>query len=365
MKKIIIPLLLVLLAIIIFWCVSSHRPVIEATVAEQVEAGFANDAQASRFANVDVQGDFRNVVLSGTVASEAAKADAERIALNADIVKAGPASWVDNNIVVEAKQIAPALPPAPANYETSFQYSGQQVIASGLVPNENARAMILDKLRTRFASKNVQVIDRLKVESRGVPETWAASSDAIIARISQFDSGTAIIRNKDVSVRGELASAELKTKLESEFNQSLASRTNLSLNLNAKAPIVEEKAAAINCQKEFNEILTHGTILFNTDSDVIKPASYPLLQELADEFEKCPNASVDVIGHTDSVGDAGYNQGLSQRRAASVTRYLSSKGVNVSRITSIGKGEASPIASNDTKEGRAKNRRIEFKVKGV
>ena len=366
MKKIIIALLLVLLAIVIFWCIGSHRPSIESEVVGEVQAGFSADTQAARFKDVQVAGDFRNIVLSGTVASEQAKADAESIALNAETVKAWPASWVENNIVVkEPVAAAPAVPAAPTDYETSFVFDGKQVIARGLVPNNNARAMIMDKLKARFASKNVQVIDQMTVENRGVPDTWGASSDAIIARLSQFDTGSATIRNDDVSVRGELANPELKNKLEAEFNSELADRTNLSLALNAKAPVIEEKAAAINCQKEFDEILTHGTILFNTDSDVIKPASYPLLQELADEFAKCPNSSVDVIGHTDSVGDAGYNQNLSQRRAASVTRYLSSKGVNVSRITSIGKGEASPIASNDTKEGRAKNRRIEFKVKGV
>lgn len=71
---------------------------------------------------------------------------------------------------------------------------------------------------------------------------------------------------------------------------------------------------------------------------------------------------VALSGHTDSIGTEKYNQGLSERRAASVKNYLVKKGVDGGRITSQGFGETKPIADNKTKEGRAKNRRVEIKV---
>jgi outer membrane protein OmpA-like peptidoglycan-associated protein len=71
---------------------------------------------------------------------------------------------------------------------------------------------------------------------------------------------------------------------------------------------------------------------------------------------------VEVGGHTDSVGSEAYNQGLSERRADAVRDYLMSKGVKASRLTARGYGESRPVASNDTEEGRAENRRVELVV---
>ena len=72
-----------------------------------------------------------------------------------------------------------------------------------------------------------------------------------------------------------------------------------------------------------------------------------------------------TVGHTDSIGSAEYNQKLSLRRAEAVKSYLVSKGVAASRIFVEGKGEAQPVADNKTKEGRAKNRRVEIEVVGT
>jgi OmpA-OmpF porin, OOP family len=71
---------------------------------------------------------------------------------------------------------------------------------------------------------------------------------------------------------------------------------------------------------------------------------------------------VEVAGHTDSIGTEEYNQGLSERRAESVRAYLESKGISATRLTARGYGELQPIASNDTEEGRAQNRRSEMIV---
>jgi OOP family OmpA-OmpF porin len=72
-----------------------------------------------------------------------------------------------------------------------------------------------------------------------------------------------------------------------------------------------------------------------------------------------------ATGHTDSVGTDAYNQKLSERRANSVKEYMVSKGVPAAKITTLGKGETQPVATNKTKEGRAKNRRVDIEFKGV
>ena len=72
-----------------------------------------------------------------------------------------------------------------------------------------------------------------------------------------------------------------------------------------------------------------------------------------------------ATGHTDSVGTDAYNQKLSERRATSVKEYMVSKGVAAAKITTLGKGETQPVATNKTADGRAKNRRVDIEFKGV
>jgi len=72
-----------------------------------------------------------------------------------------------------------------------------------------------------------------------------------------------------------------------------------------------------------------------------------------------------ATGHTDSIGTEAYNQKLSERRAAAVKEYLVSKGIPSAKITTIGKGKTQPVATNKTKEGRQKNRRVDIEFKGV
>ena len=101
---------------------------------------------------------------------------------------------------------------------------------------------------------------------------------------------------------------------------------------------------------------------FGFDSAEIDAASEGVLDVAAEQLNGCPNVAVRVQGHTDSIGTEAYNQGLSERRAESVRSHLIGRGVPASRLTAVGYGESQPIASNDTAEGRALNRRVELKT---
>lgn len=103
-------------------------------------------------------------------------------------------------------------------------------------------------------------------------------------------------------------------------------------------------------------------ITFATDSYTVRSELVPELQTVASVMVKYPNSSIQVIGHTDSDGDATYNLGLSQRRANAVADVLQANGVAFERLTTVGQGEAQPIASNLTPEGKAQNRRVEIVV---
>lgn len=103
-------------------------------------------------------------------------------------------------------------------------------------------------------------------------------------------------------------------------------------------------------------------ILFHTDSAELKSESVAVLNATADTLKANPGVAVEIAGHTDSTGEASYNQGLSERRAKSVREYLISKGVSGSRLSSAGYGESQPVATNSTSEGRQQNRRVELRV---
>ncbi|MDA7966358.1 OmpA family protein [Ruegeria sp.] len=101
-------------------------------------------------------------------------------------------------------------------------------------------------------------------------------------------------------------------------------------------------------------------ITFDTDSATVRPALRSDLVKVGQNLVNYPNSNVQIIGHTDSDGEASYNQGLSERRASAVASILQANGVNYSRITTIGQGENNPIASNLTPAGKAQNRRVEI-----
>lgn len=103
-------------------------------------------------------------------------------------------------------------------------------------------------------------------------------------------------------------------------------------------------------------------ILFATDSATLRPDLQQDIYTLAGSLNRYPDTTVQVVGHTDNTGDAGYNLNLSRQRANSVASILIGAGVPSYRIVAVGRGEDQPIASNLTPEGRAQNRRVEFVI---
>ena len=101
-------------------------------------------------------------------------------------------------------------------------------------------------------------------------------------------------------------------------------------------------------------------VVFAPSSDVLPPSATGILDDIVLALDAFPEVLIEIAGHTDSHSSATYNQDLSQRRAQSVANYLASQGVDESRLRPNGYGESQPIASNDTADGRAQNRRVEF-----
>ncbi len=103
-------------------------------------------------------------------------------------------------------------------------------------------------------------------------------------------------------------------------------------------------------------------LLYDFDAAVVKTEAQSNLRALAGSLDKYPDTDLVIIGHTDQVGSASYNQALSERRAEAASRYLISQGVSSGRIATRGLGESEPVASNETEAGRAGNRRVEVAI---
>jgi OOP family OmpA-OmpF porin len=113
------------------------------------------------------------------------------------------------------------------------------------------------------------------------------------------------------------------------------------------------------------KVTLKGDTLFDFDKSVVKPEGKKVLDGLVAQANALNLEVIIAVGHADATGSDAYNQKLSERRAAAVKAYLVSKGVPANRVYTEGKGEKSPVADNKTKEGRAKNRRVEVEVVGT
>jgi OOP family OmpA-OmpF porin len=131
-------------------------------------------------------------------------------------------------------------------------------------------------------------------------------------------------------------------------------------------PAPEKPKPAPEKPKPVAEKVTFAAdVLFDFDKSVIKPEGKSKLDDISNKVRGVNLEVVIAIGHADSIGTDQYNQRLSVRRAESVKAYLVSKGIEGNRVYTEGKGEKQPVADNKTRDGRAKNRRVEIEVIGT
>ncbi|MDO8341609.1 MAG: OmpA family protein [Cellvibrio sp.] len=166
------------------------------------------------------------------------------------------------------------------------------------------------------------------------------------------------LADRKVDTAVALATARLLEDKRKDINDQateaqLASRTQ-------EADALRRQLAELNAkQTERGLVITLGDVLFETGKADLKGTATANLAKLTAFLTQHPDRSLVIEGHTDSVGSESYNQVLSQNRADSVKAFLLNQGVASNRITAFGKGESSPVASNDSSSGRQMNRRVE------
>jgi outer membrane protein OmpA-like peptidoglycan-associated protein len=266
-------------------------------------------------------------------------------------------------VILAGCATAPKAPPGSEAVRAKLTMLKSEPQLAARVPvivEQAERAVVLAETPQgdpEVAAHRVYLADRTVDTARAIAQTRLAeeqrdglkqqSDDArLAARTREADAATraaAVARSDAASSRMEAETATAAAVLADAQKQELARQIAL---LQAEAT-------------ERGIVLTLGDVLFATGSDQLKPGATGNLDRLVSFMAMYGDRSATIEGHTDNVGEDAYNQGLSQRRADGVKAYLASRGVAAARLTSMGMGEAYPIAGNESAGGRQQNRRVE------
>jgi outer membrane protein OmpA-like peptidoglycan-associated protein len=151
-----------------------------------------------------------------------------------------------------------------------------------------------------------------------------------------------------------------------EAKDKISENQNLDLRNIAADQTIEHKDFDLDpirvAAVEENITIVLNNIFFDFDQAILKPESFPELNRIVDLMKEKSGIQIEIAGHTDNIGTESYNLSLSERRAKAVISYLAEKGIPANRLNAVFFGEGKPATTNDTKEGRKKNRRVEFKI---
>lgn len=237
-----------------------------------------------------------------------------------------------------------------AHAQTAAPQPGQ-VVVSGTVADEASKAGVLAKLREVYGSD--MVVDQIAVGGVATPANWNGYVQKLITPdLRQISRGQLKIDGSIVSLKGEVANEAQRQKIAS----------NVATSLNPTYTVNNGLRVSAADQGVLDKTLANRTVEFESGKATLTPAGRAILDEMAAAMLKLNGRKVDLIGHTDNQGLKASNQSLSQARAEAVKTYLADKGINADLMTASGQGSDRPIASNDSAEGRARNRRIEFRL---
>jgi OmpA-OmpF porin, OOP family len=229
---------------------------------------------------------------------------------------------------------------------------------TGYVPDNNIHAALAAAAGRKFFSE--KVVDNLKASVGAAPGFVNAVTRALGA-LSRLSTGSLEVSDREVRLSGDAlydaAASQIRSGLAKDLPQGWTVKADISVKP-AAAPV-----DATVCQQLFSELLGKGKIRFDAGRASIDPDSAGLLDRLIEVALRCPAANVEIGGHTDADGEDGFNQALSEKRAEAVADYLAKAGLPSDRFTAVGYGSTQPLSTNDTDEGKAQNRRIDFTVR--
>ena len=339
---------------------SAHK--IEARLRSDVQNSL-DDAGYGSWVSFEQVG--QKAVLSGFAPSEEAKAGALDIALKSSgaggLLLGGVTKVVDKINVDQAISVSQSQ---QLSYHWSARLVDGSMVLEGGAPNESARQAIIQTAEEKFEG---EVIDKMAFSKRG---GWEHLANLSLQHLSRFKSGEVLLVDNAFVFSGE-ASESAFAYLREDVNE-FPRPYSVELNINTIGPDLSEIAdlnldvegpeKTMVCQEAYQRIMALNKIYFASNRTEIDRKSGETLDKLIAISRTCSGLSLAIEGHTDDQGTRESNITLSESRAASVRNYFVARGISPDILEAAGYGPDRPADTNETPEGRANNRRIEFRV---
>jgi OOP family OmpA-OmpF porin len=325
---------ILLIVLILMLAVPRYLKSIPDTLGKKVSKGLSE--KQLNWTSVRVNG--RDIILSGVAPSIEEHEQAVAVAEEVFAVR----SVVDK---ISPEVITP--------YTLNIITTKDDIKLDGYMPTKEDKEELFLLIKDRYPKKKLE--DGIDIGT-GNPASWKELIVTMLEGLQGLDASTVHIVDDEVQISGKIKTQEAKDA----FKATLKEFENNPYKINTH--IVSMDRPIIVCQEKFNKLLSNQKIKFASNRSDIASESGKVLKELAFISSLCPQAKMVIVGYTDSLGNDEKNKKLSFNRAQAVVSRLFQEGVALERMKASGEGDAKPIADNQTEEGRAKNRRIEFKV---
>lgn len=225
------------------------------------------------------------------------------------------------------------------------------IVVSGTVADEASKSALLARLRALYGVD--RVVDQLAIGRVAAPPNWNDYVGRLVGpNLKLISRGQLQVEGTSISLRGDVASEAQRQQIASD----------MSAGLDAGYTVNNGLRVAASEQGMLDAALANRIIEFESGKAELAESGKAILDQMSVALLRLKDKKVEVIGHTDNAGSRAGNLSLSQARAEAVKTYVVGRGVHAEMVAVSGEGPDRPVADNRTPEGRARNRRIEFKV---
>ena len=252
-----------------------------------------------------------------------------------------------------------SMPFTPASFHARLEQG--TLTLRGSLPSETSKAAILQRAQELYGATPGRIVDELTVEPRVGPAAWAGDVPKILPILGHMtERASIIIDGRTIVLSGQVNNDRAKASL----LRDIAPLTQTGLELEDHILAAPLPPPTSPLQKKLNEILSHASIEFESNTTTMPPRARATLDQLIALLRRAPHTAIEIGGHTDKYGEPGYNLQLSRRRAEAVRDYFISHGLT-NQFTAVGYGASRPLSVAQTRTGLQRDRRIELRVKGV
>lgn len=372
------------------------RPRVEDDILNRVNSALAE--QGLLWADVSVDG--RKVILGGTAPSDESRTRAAMVAARVF----GVAGVSDAIVVGDASGTAPVHGNARGNarpYQLTIVKTVDTLVVRGQVATSQDADVIRRILRNHYEGMKVE--DALEVAEHA-PAGWRSAVGVVLVNLTNLEDAQVTLSGTEVMLQGAVLDQKYSDGLQAAVSAAMPQGYKVAYAVDVVTPsmvaevvsasapvgasataVASETAGVMASVADRLEAVVAGiepaagaaaqpvadcsgmaalekhVVRFDFDKAALKAEYRPVMRQIAGTLKGCPDQHLTVAGYTDKTGSPMYNQWLSEQRAESGVRALRREGVAGSQLTAIGLGEVNPVAPNTTREGRAQNRRIEFK----